>query len=249
MLFLYFLFSRFIHMEAIQNTMVAKKIKTKQAQEKEKEKEKPAKIIILSKNCDNSLFWAYHIYTMIKESNRALLKQQNVITSYNAFVDCCLKAKDSIKFRTFVPDYRISYNRGIVVGITDDLQLTGVIYQTAPISPHITGPVLKEIFETYTILFELIKDSVTPYMKQKYSEYMIRKHKSIYAHKLKRDERMLVTLSTRFHSDMQYYESTMSRLSSTYEKEHKKLLENIETSRNRLEQLEKGYFENDEKSE
>jgi len=199
-------------------------------------KKKAVKINIPSKD-DKALSWTRHVYDIIKETNPNLIKQENIIEAYNAFVEITHKNKDALKLITYKPDFRTKYNKGIVIGFTKDGQITGInYYPTYPINKK-DCPHFKEIIDTYYVLFELIKTEVVPYMERKHAEYMHKVNINDYTKQLKRQEQALLNLSSRFDANIQYYERSIHSLSIQYEQDHKRHTKYIEDLRAKLEDL------------
>jgi hypothetical protein len=171
----------------------------------------------------------------MKESNKSLLTQENVIDAYNAFVDSILKLKDQAKFRTYIPDYRAKYDNGLIIELAPDFRIHGLHYHMYP--GQNADAAVKEMVDTYHVLFELIKGDVVPYMKHKHEEYMNRKHKSLYTRQLKQQEQNLIAMSSRFDSMMQHYERAMQSLSDQYDKDHHRTVYAIEELKKKLAEL------------
>jgi len=193
------------------------------------------KMNVPPKQCDPSLPWAIHVYTIMKESNKLLLTQENVIDAYNAFVDSILKLKDQAKFRTYIPDYRAKYDNGLIIELAPDFRIHGLHYHMHP--GQNADVAVKEMVDIYHVLFELIKGDVVPYMKHKHEEYMNRKHKSLYTRQLKQQEQILSTMSSRFDSMMQHYERAMQSLSDQYDRDHHRTVYAIEELKKKLANL------------
>ena len=200
------------------------------------------KMNVPPRQCDSSLPWAIHVYNIIKESNKSLTTQENVIDAYNAFVESILTLSRISTFRTYIPDYRVKYDSGIVIELMDDFRIKGLHYHMYP--PK-NSEAIKQMVDVYYILFELIKDDAVPYMKRKHEEYMNRMHKSLYTRQLKQHEQNLSAMSIRFDAMMQHYERAMHSLSEQYDKDHHRTMYEIEILKKKLVELEEGEVENE----
>ena len=199
-------------------------------------KQKPVKINVPS-NDDKALSWARHVYDMIKETNPALIKQENIVNAYNAFVEITNKNKNALTLITYKPAFRKKYNEGIVIGFTKHGQITGISYDLTYSINKKECLLFKEITDAYYVLFELIKTEVVPYMECKHTEYMRKVNINDHTKQLKRQEQALLNLSSRFDANIQYYERSIHSLSIQYEQDHKRYTKYIEDLRAKLSDL------------
>jgi hypothetical protein len=108
--------------------------------------------------------WAYHVYTMIRESG---LDREDVRDAYNRFVDCLLG--HNLNIRTSIPWAREKYETGIELSPNIDASRHGIrdYVHIAPRVPYELGQVIfRSIYDAYHALFLLIEGTVVPYMRR-----------------------------------------------------------------------------------
>lgn len=108
--------------------------------------------------------WAYHVYTIIRESG---LDRDDVREAYNRFADRL--AEYSTDVRTSAPWPRQKYQEGIE--LSDDINTPRYgIRDHVHIAPHVPASrwseILRAIHADYFALFALIQDTVIPYMRR-----------------------------------------------------------------------------------
>lgn len=112
--------------------------------------------------------WAYHVYTMIRESG---IDRDDVREAYNRFADRL--AEYSTDVRTSAPWPRQKYQEGIE--LSDDINTPRYgIRDHVHIASHVSASrgseILRAVHADYFALFALIQDTVVPYMKRMYKK-------------------------------------------------------------------------------
>lgn len=146
--------------------------------------------------------WAIYLYDMIKEAKPELLSVDLVKDAYNNLVDCLIKYENTLE--TWTPSKYNKYGKdgnGIILkreyysdlmGIPGRWQYTWQ-QQNDPIIKEQTKKDSKEITDSYTVLYELIKRDIVPYMEVKNHEIKSKKDIEYYhtqMEKLERDIKM-----------------------------------------------------------
>jgi len=134
----------------------------------------------------HSLPWAKHVYKMIHEASPTLCKEEAVIDAYNAFVACL--AKYGNKLYTYTPSAYDRYAYAIQVKITStqifciqqNRRITHPFHGTDKV--HIDAT--HELYLAYLTLYDLIKDTVVPYMQLRHKEENGKLMKRRYIHKI-----------------------------------------------------------------
>jgi hypothetical protein len=129
----------------------------------------------------SSTKWAFYIYDMIKEAKPALLENIAVRDAYNNLIDCLIKYE--VKLETWIPAKYQKYSTGIKLKKDGYTELNGIPgrwkYSWTEQNDPIIRPQMKaaseDIIKTYTILYDLIKRDVVPYMEIKDHEIKSKK--------------------------------------------------------------------------
>lgn len=129
------------------------------------------------KNGPQCTIGCIYIYNMIKEANEGLVQREDVRDAYNNFVECCLKYTDNLY--SHIPRKSVTYHHKLrpFLGCDESTQTYclpfGLRYPTS--NNQIVNEennkkkanAEKDILEKYTVLYELIKRDVIPYMELK----------------------------------------------------------------------------------
>jgi len=150
--------------KAEKEALKAEKAQAKAQAKAEKEEAKAAKKKVWNvPKARSTQKWAYHVYTMIRESG---LDREDVREAYNRFVDRLLE--HNIQIRTSMPWPREKYDMGIEISDNIDAPRHG-IRDYVHIAPRVTSErgreILRSIYEAYHALFVLIAGTVVPYMR------------------------------------------------------------------------------------
>ena len=138
--------------------------KAKAKAEKEAEKAEQKKKVWNVPKAHSTQKWAYHVYTMIRESG---LDREDVRAAYNQFVDCLIG--HNLQIRTSIPWAREKYEMGIELSSNIDASRHGIrdYVHLAPRVPSERGrEILRSIYDAYHALFLLIEGTVVPYMRR-----------------------------------------------------------------------------------
>jgi hypothetical protein len=117
--------------------------------------------------------WAIHIYDMIKEAKPTLLENEAVKDAYNKLIECLIKYEGTIE--SWVPTKYQKYVSGIKprndsYGFMQNLPVRWNYswqQQNDPIIRQEIKEKSQDILTTYTVLYDLIKRDVVPYMELK----------------------------------------------------------------------------------
>lgn len=128
--------------------------------------------------------WPRHIHTIIKECNPALLQRTDIHEAYQHLMEGLLLYAPRI-MRSYEPYKDNKYNRGIHIQVIEEL-----IGESISTHNGVTRQEFKaaatDIMARYSVLYELIKHEVVPYMERKNRELVMAKDTKHYTDKLKR---------------------------------------------------------------
>ncbi len=144
--------------------------------------------------------WAIYIYDLIKEAKPELLSVDLVKDAYNNLVECLIKYENV--FESWLPSKYSKYSKdgnGIILKSSYYSELMGIpgrfIYSWEQIRDSVIKEQIKkdakDITDTYTILFELIKRDVVPYMEMKAHEISSKKDIEYYQIQMEKLEKQI----------------------------------------------------------
>jgi hypothetical protein len=142
--------------------------------------------------------WTLYVYEMIKEAKPELLSVDLVKTAFNNLVDCLIKYENNLE--TWVPGKYYKYRKdgnGIILKSEYYSMLNGIPgkwnytwqQQNDPIIREQIKKDCKDIADTYTVLYELIKRDIVPYMETKQHEISSKKEIEYYHNQMEKLER------------------------------------------------------------
>jgi len=139
-------------------------IKTKTKKSKAKKPKVELKMDIPTKRSPiTSTRWMRHVYEMMVEANVTITDE--IIHAYNNVVKCL---KKYTQMSTSTPLKSLRYQVGIEL-IRSEHYINGISMHFEYTIPYDTRKVIsEEIMQTYLPLYELIKDTVVPFMKNKH---------------------------------------------------------------------------------
>jgi di/tripeptidase len=152
-----------------------------------------------------------HMYEMIKEANPELLDREDVKKAYNDFVALC-KTYDNLESWIPYKSYKYIQNIKLESESSNEYHLfKGLNFRWLHMYNNWNNPVLRKefidntniILNSYTILYELIKRDVVPYMERKEWERTKDKNIETYNNQI-----------ARYEDDIKAFEKTIK----TYEK-------------------------------
>jgi len=141
--------------------------------------------------------WALHVYNIISEAKPELLLRDDVKIAYNNFVDLLIRL-DSAGVQSWIPDGAYKYKGIIPVdGIinkslpfsSEELINMDYIDKIVPYLEEAANILDREIIRVYSVLFELIKADVVPYIENKESEKIRNTKKAILRRTIKNIEK------------------------------------------------------------
>lgn len=150
------------------------------------------------KRTRKSTKWTIYLYDMIKEAKPELLSVDLVKDAYNNLVDCLVKYENTLE--TWVPGRYTKYSKegnGIILrqdyysnlmGIPGRWQYTWE-QQRDPLIKEQMKKDSKEITDSYTVLYELIKRDIVPYMELKNHEIKSKKDIEYYHNQMEKLEK------------------------------------------------------------
>jgi hypothetical protein len=168
---------------------------------------------------DRTARWCLHIYTLIKEARQELLQRDDVRIAYNNLVDCLNKYKGSyvsVKVRPYM-----KYSSYIKIKPSDPLVITHILYDddagwdgepgrwTIQEDFNTDEGLIKiqacrvDIMNTYSLLYELIKRDVIPYMEMKTHERIKNLKSKYYCSRMKRLESIIKTAEDKIEKTLQ----------------------------------------------
>ncbi len=176
-----------------------------------------------------STLWAHHVHSIIKEFAPDLLKREDVIDAYNAFVDCLAKYDDD--FESYVPSKRKRYHVGFIYeklkfhryldeNIPARFKNEDQLWRNRQLS-SVHAHIIQDMLETYKVLYDLIKRDVIPPLEQVIHEEQVKRMAPIYrrdieayqTHMTKEEQRHEQTIASENerHKDvMDYLHKAMS---------------------------------------
>lgn len=142
--------------------------------------------------------WAIYLYDMIKEAKPELLSVDLVKDAYNNLVECLAKYDNNLE--TWIPSKYYKYAKdgnGIILRKEYYSNLMGIPGKWDYTWQQMNDPVTKEqiskdakdITDTYTVLYELIKRDIVPYMELKQHEIKGKKDIEYYHNQMEKLER------------------------------------------------------------
>lgn len=117
--------------------------------------------------------WPRHIHTIIKECNPALLQRIDIHAAYQHLMEGLLLYAPRI-MRSFEPYPHAKYDRGIHIQVIEEL-IEESISTHNRVSRQEFQVAATDIMARYSVLYELIKYEVVPYMERKSREVIIAK--------------------------------------------------------------------------
>ena len=107
--------------------------------------------------------WIRHVYEMMVEANVTITDE--IIHTFNNVVKCLKKYP---QMSTSTPLKSVRYHGGIELTLSE-YSISGIFMHFEYTTPYDTRKVIcEEIMQTYLPLYELIKDTVVPFMKKKH---------------------------------------------------------------------------------
>jgi len=183
----------------------------------------------------DSLPWARYVYSMIKEANPALLKNDTIRDLYNDLVACLTSHAGSVMSRPpyFYKRYvlssiQINENASNVVEALPQyfIQLrnlqTGAFQHTSKTFQEN----LNHILSVYRPLYDQIKFDVLPYMERQLHERKVKERTRACARNLAQYNAKLMKLTRRFEGQAQYYRYYIN----SFEREQASLKEPFQSS-------------------
>lgn len=174
-------------MSATENTnpSVTKENKEKKPKKVKVDKYNGFKVPAKSSVHQKSIIWAYHVYSIMKEAKPALLEREDIKVAYNNFVDCLNKYKENnpnqanYGLTSWLPSKKNKYKSGIIPDV--NLQSPEICFTKLPFSISYSTyqfnnnlqirekrlKAYQDIITVYTVLYDLIKRDVVPFMELK----------------------------------------------------------------------------------
>ena len=142
--------------------------------------------------------WAIYLYDMIKEAKQELLSVDLIKDAYNNLIDCLVKYETTLE--TWAPSKYNRYGKdgnGIILKNEYYSSLMGIPGKWNYTWQQQNDPIIKEkiksegkdITDTYTVLYELIKRDIVPYMEKKQWEITSKKDVEYYHNQMEKLER------------------------------------------------------------
>jgi hypothetical protein len=146
--------------------------------------------------------WTLYLYEMIKEVKPELLSVDLVKDAFNNLVDCLIKYEDNLE--TWTPSKYSKYSKtgnGIVLKVDSYTMLNGIPGRWNYTWQQQNDPIIRveikqksnDIIDTYTVLYELIKRDIVPYMETKQWEISTKKDIEYYHNQMEKLERDIKT--------------------------------------------------------
>ena len=117
--------------------------------------------------------WPKHIYTIIKECNPAFLQRTDIHAAYQHLMEGLLLYAPRI-MRSYEPYKDDKYKKGIHIQVIEELIAESISTYNA-VSRQEFQVAATDIMTRYSVLYELIKHEVVPYMERKNREAKVAK--------------------------------------------------------------------------
>jgi hypothetical protein len=135
-----------------------------------------------------STLWARHVHNIVKEFAPDLLKREDVIDAYNAFVDCLAKYEDV--FVSYVPSKRNYYHVGIIYeklkfqryldeNIPAHFKNEDDVWRNKQLS-KVHSDIIQDMLQTYKVLYDLIKRDIIPPLEKTIQDIRVKRLTPIY---------------------------------------------------------------------
>jgi len=128
--------------------------------------------------------WPRHIYTIIKECNPTFLQRTDIHQAYHHLMEGLLSYIPRI-MRSGEPYIRDKYDQGIHIQVIEELISEAIAAQHNAPRQEFQAAAM-DIAARYSVLYDLIKHEVVPYMKRKSHEVKVEKEKKSHSHDLQR---------------------------------------------------------------
>jgi len=128
--------------------------------------------------------WPRHIYTIIKECNPTFLQRTDIHKAYHHLMEGLLSYIPRI-MRSSEPYIRDRYHQGIHIQVIEELISEAIAAQHNAPRQEFQAAAM-DIMARYSVLYELIKHEVVPYMKRKSHEGKVEKEKKSHSQNLQR---------------------------------------------------------------
>lgn len=128
--------------------------------------------------------WPRHIYTIIKECNPTFLQQTDIHQAYHHLMEG-LVSYTPRTMRSGEPYVGDRYHQGIHIQVIEEL-ITEAISAQHNASRQEFQAAAMDIMARYSVLYDLIKHEVVPYMERKNREVKVEKEKKNHSQNLQR---------------------------------------------------------------
>jgi len=197
------------------STKLAEQHRRKEEQKIEKVKTGKKKWNIAARNIPRSLRWARHIYTMIRECDKALLQREDMRDAFNHLVQILLDHNEIIQ--SSAPYRHRRYTHGIT--LTNNNMCNNNIRDYVHAGPQTKSRdqylnTLSTIYEAYRPLYELLKDTVVPFMEKKYKEMCNKRDLKIYQRMRDKYIQQMMKLNDRYEKESSHLRDLMARYQS-----------------------------------
>jgi len=128
--------------------------------------------------------WPRHIHTIIKECNPALLQRTDIHAAYQHLMEGLLLYAPRI-MRSYEPYKDDKYKKGIHIQVIEELISESISTHNA-VTRQEFQVAATDIMARYSVLYELIKHEVVPYMERKSREVKVEKEKKSHSQNLQR---------------------------------------------------------------
>ena len=166
--------------------------------------------------------WTKHIHLLLKELSPHLLEQEPVINAFNALITCLLKYRE--QFQTLKPSPSSKYEICINVKYIDVMYSTGYIYTQKELRglPHrIRGVtqdqqqvISSDIYQHYSVLYELIKRDIVPAMERKAHAINMEKYIKYICKRITQYDEQIKKVKERCEKDIQIIQNHIVDLSA-----------------------------------
>ena len=166
--------------------------------------------------------WTKHIHLLLKELCPDLLEQEPVITAFNALITCLLKYRG--QFQTFKPSPSNKYEVCINIKYVDITYSTNRIYTLKAlrglahrfhgISEQQAQEIGADIYQHYSVLYEVIKRDIVPAMERKSHAIRMEKNMKQSCKRISQLDEQIKNLQKRCDRDIQVIQNHIISLST-----------------------------------
>jgi hypothetical protein len=174
--------------------------------------------LVLSKSY-KTFPWTKHIHLLLKELSPHLLEQEPVINAFNALITCLLKYRE--QFQTLKPSPSNKYEICVNIKYIDVRYSSGYIQKALRGLPHRFHGVSQDqeqliasnIYQHYSVLYELIKRDLIPAMERKAHAIRTEQYMKYASKRIAQYDEQIKNIQKRCERDIEVVQNSIVSLS------------------------------------